>query len=191
MNSAILILAVAASQASSQPAQPIGNFAEWIEADDYPAEALRQGAEGTVGFELDIAASGEVEGCMVTHSSGVPVLDDRTCAVMRERARFLPARNEQGKAIASKVHRRVRWAIPDNAATPMPLAEFSVAVRFEVDEAGRPVNCRTVESSGFVANMGDACSGLVEAMRFAPPPGEDLGSSPKTVTYSLEMKIED
>lgn len=191
MNSAILILAVAASQASAQPSQPIGNFAEWIRADDYPAEALRQGAEGTVGFELDIAASGEVEGCRVTQSSGVPVLDDRTCAVMSERARFLPARDGQGKAIASKVHRRVRWAIPENSRSPMPLADFTVAVRFEVDESGRPINCRTVESSGFVANMGDACAGLVEAMRFAPPPGEDLASGRKTVTYSLELKIED
>jgi TonB family protein len=81
--------------------------------DDYPAEALRDGDQGTVQAKLLIDADGRVTACAIIRSSGHQSLDDTTCRILQRRARFLPARDRNGRPIASTfVTPPVTWVIP-------------------------------------------------------------------------------
>jgi TonB family protein len=68
---------------------------------DYPTEAFIRQQEGTSQFLLLIDEKGKVAGCHVLTTSGNPVLDGMGCSVIRERARFKPARDKAGKPTRS------------------------------------------------------------------------------------------
>jgi len=74
---------------------------------DYPRAA--GGAQGTVEARLTVSAAGAVTGCRVTRSSGNRVLDETTCRLIRERFRFVPARDAQGRAVADIQGWQQRW----------------------------------------------------------------------------------
>ena len=67
--------------------------------EDYPKEAVRRGWEGTVIVDVAISAKGQVIACRVAQSSGHDVLDQKTCEIMKKRARFIPARDANGKPV--------------------------------------------------------------------------------------------
>lgn len=87
----------------------------WITNDDYPAADARQHHEGTVGFALQIDASGRATRCDVTASSGYPGLDNGACVLLLRRARFDPARDAGGKAVASTFPGRFTWRLGKGA----------------------------------------------------------------------------
>jgi len=95
----------------TRSAQPLNNPASWVTTQDYPSEALREQAQGTVGFRLSISPSGTVTDCVITASSGSPVLDLTTCQLVRLRALFRPALAD-GKPVAGVYSNRVRWVVP-------------------------------------------------------------------------------
>ncbi len=89
-----------------------GDHAFGITSDDYPAQAQRNGEEGTVRVAYEIAPDGRMESCHVTTSSGSAQLDAVTCQISTRRARFSPARDAHGKPIRSFGSRAMRWQIP-------------------------------------------------------------------------------
>jgi len=74
---------------------------------DYPRAA--NGAQGVVEANLSVNAAGAVTACRVTRSSGNRVLDETTCRLIRERFRFAPARDAEGRAVADVHGWRQRW----------------------------------------------------------------------------------
>lgn len=90
-----------------------GSLARYVTADDYPAVALRNDEQGRVSFTLDIGPEGRVTSCAVTESSRSATLDSTTCRIMRSRARYTPARNARGVAVADRDQGAVRWQLPD------------------------------------------------------------------------------
>jgi protein TonB len=88
------------------------NLASYISPDDYPAAALRNNEQGSVAFTLDIGPDGRVAACRISQSSGSAALDSATCRIMRSRARYTPARNARGVAVADRQQATVRWALP-------------------------------------------------------------------------------
>jgi protein TonB len=93
---------------------PKGNPASWFSTDDYPAAARRANAAGRVTVQLNIDASGRVEGCRVTSSSGNQDLDDTTCRLATRRGRFNPAKDANGVAQPSTTTiPGVRWSLQD------------------------------------------------------------------------------
>jgi TonB family protein len=97
-----------------------------ISNDDYPAEALRNRVEGTVGFQLLVGADGRVTGCNIIQSSGSAILDSTTCRLISTRARFSPARNQQGRPVADKVVGRIVWRIAAGSELPPVAAAWRV-----------------------------------------------------------------
>lgn len=95
-------------------AKPRGNPANWATTDDYPSSALRAEAQGTSGFRLQVGSDGRVTGCTITSSSGNAALDDATCKLVTRRARFTPAQDENGTAMADTYANRIVWRIPEN-----------------------------------------------------------------------------
>ena len=68
---------------------------------DFPAEAGN--LEGKAQFLLLISERGDVSACYVLKPSGVPAFDGTGCQVIRQRARFKPARDAHGNPLRSSV----------------------------------------------------------------------------------------
>jgi TonB family protein len=99
--------AVDATQCAPSPNGP----GPWVSVRDYPPQARRKGLQGNVGFTLDVSASGCPTKCVVTASSGHKVLDDETCRLMLERARFEPKLDENGAPVAATWSHVMRWRL--------------------------------------------------------------------------------
>lgn len=68
---------------------------------NYPTRAAREEREGRVGVRVQIGPDGRVTACSVSGSSGSPDLDEAACDGMTRYARFDPALDRDGNAIAS------------------------------------------------------------------------------------------
>jgi protein TonB len=97
----------------ARAAEPGAGRAEWVTSDDYPPQSLREGATGMVGISVLVGADGRVQACEVTRSSGNAILDDATCRTYARRARFKPALDAEGKAVAARHADRIRWELPE------------------------------------------------------------------------------
>ena len=95
-----------------EPARARANLASYVSNDDYPASAIRAEEQGTTGFTLTVGPDGHVTNCSITSSSGSSALDQTTCRLMRSRARFTPAHDEQGNPTSDTVSNRIRWVLP-------------------------------------------------------------------------------
>lgn len=114
----LLLLPAIITPAAEPKPTPLGPQ-QWVTNADYPAAAIAAREQGTVSFRLDVSAEGRVTGCTITGSSTSSILDSSTCGLMVRRARYNPARDATGKAIASTYNSRFRWVIP-KAAVPSP-----------------------------------------------------------------------
>lgn len=94
-------------------AVPRGRPAEWVTADDYRSRWIVEELTGTARFRLTVGASGRVTGCEITRSTGHAALDRATCDLVTRRARFTPARNGNGEAVAGTYENAVVWQLPD------------------------------------------------------------------------------
>lgn len=137
-------LAMQTSQATP-PRRARANLNRYFSTDDYPPTAAARGAQGTSGFRLAIGADGAVTGCTITRSSGDSALDAATCAILLGRARYAPARDAAGRAIAGKDYGRVTWRLPP-PEPGMPFARFVTISRLRSNGAGR-IDC-TVTTNG-------------------------------------------
>jgi periplasmic protein TonB len=108
-----LLLALSAPDAApAVRAHPQDNLASYIQDGDYPAEAMRRGEQGRVGFALDVSPKGRILHCRVIQSSGSALIDAATCRIMVSRARFTPARNADGGAAPDTVTNSIGWYLP-------------------------------------------------------------------------------
>ncbi|MCY7279930.1 MAG: energy transducer TonB [Sphingomonas bacterium] len=100
-------LAASPANATKPPVLPI--FA----ISDYPRQSLRQREEGSVRTRLLIGKTGMVKRCTILVGA-TPTLDAATCRILKERARFVPARDSAGNAIASTYDPpTISWRISD------------------------------------------------------------------------------
>jgi TonB family protein len=116
-----------------EPARARANLASLIGNGDYPAEALRNDEQGTVGFRLSVGADGRVSGCTITSSSGSAALDSATCRILTARARFTPARDSRGLPTTDAVAARIVWRIEDEL---MPVAPTLIVETMRATAAG-------------------------------------------------------
>ena len=92
---------------------PKGSPGRWATTDDYPSRALREEAQGTTGFAVVVNASGRVDSCSITSSSGNSQLDETTCRLVTQRARFDPKLDAQGNPTTGNYSNRILWKIPN------------------------------------------------------------------------------
>ncbi|MDP4538966.1 TonB family protein [Qipengyuania sp. DY56-A-20] len=94
-------------------ARPRNDPGRWITSNDYRSSWIARELTGTARFRLEIAADGRVTDCTITGSTGHSILDTATCRLLEQRARFEPARNAKGDAVAGSFANAVRWELPD------------------------------------------------------------------------------
>jgi protein TonB len=97
-----------------------GTRARWLSGgigpSDYPERAYRSRIGGTVHLRFTVAPDGRVSDCRVTRSSGSRELDDVTCRLIVRRFRYRPARNAEGRPIASSVVGEHVWEVAPQPA---------------------------------------------------------------------------
>lgn len=95
-----------------EPARAKANLASYVSDEDYPSNAVRNEEQGTTRFRLAVGPDGKVKECTVTSSSGSSALDSTTCRLMKQRARFTPARNNRDEPTSDTVTNAIRWVLP-------------------------------------------------------------------------------
>ncbi len=187
---------------------PKGNPGLWVSPNDYPLTALAKKAEGTTGFRALIDKNGDVKDCAITQSSGDADLDAATCIKIFIRAKFIPAKDETGAAIAGNWSSRIRWQIPKGTAesaidikaaqgTPTgrrqePLSPGSVQVTFTLKADGSIVDCATVLEGAFLAQQGQNsqfCENIATS-KFEPVVDENGKALDRRVIMKTELKVE-
>jgi protein TonB len=93
------------------PKSAVGNLQGLISADDYPQAALENEEQGSVSVRLAIGPNGRVSDCSVSASSGSRTLDSTTCRILRSRARFTPATDQNGNPTSGSFNQRITWRI--------------------------------------------------------------------------------
>lgn len=102
-----------ARAALSRLPKPAGAGAiEWFRWQEYPDEAVRAGAGGTVVARITVSRAGSPADCAVVVSARHPALDALTCQSILKRARFEPALDPAGKAVRSEYILRTSWRTP-------------------------------------------------------------------------------
>lgn len=159
------------------------DLASLFSDDDYPAEAMRAGQQGTVGFHVDIAADGSVSRCRITSSSGSAVLDRATCDILTVRAHYLPATDRRGRPTAGADDSRVHWVLPPPPQVNLtsyfsdddyPVAALRndeqgvVAFSLTISPEGRVSRCTITSSSGSASLDETTCRILTERARYTP-----------------------
>lgn len=123
--------------------------------DAYPPEAIRNDEQGRVVAQLAIGADGAVGQCTIVTSSGSAALDATTCRQART-ARFQPARDRRGRAVAIAYRLPVRWVLPQPVA--WVFAPWSMAAHLMIDGEGRAQAC-TADFTGPAPRVdGDPCT---------------------------------
>lgn len=79
--------------------------------ENYPARALREEIEGTVGVRVTVTPDGRATGCSVTASSGSDILDAAACAGMERYARFDPALDDAGNPTNGSYSTRITYRL--------------------------------------------------------------------------------
>jgi TonB family protein len=115
------IALAAAAAAAPDKLKPI------VMADDYPATAVRKGEEGYVVAQAVVAPSGVVDNCSIVVSSGFLELDRATCAIIKNRARFTPAKDIDGRKIFGVYRAPVTWSLGRFRAPP-PAPDLDVTI---------------------------------------------------------------
>lgn len=107
----LLLGSVAASSAYGKTPQPprVLNHGDWVTSDDYPHEGVEISHPVSVDFRLAINGKGLAEKCMIMRGSGSKVLDEWTCNLVMSRARFKPAKDENGKVTQGSYFETVKW----------------------------------------------------------------------------------
>lgn len=92
----------------------------------YPARAILAREEGLVGFKVKIDAAGSPAECVVTHTSGHPLLDNETCQLIMKHATF---KRPEGASLSQERFYEgvVNWKLPTTPvsktfAAPKPVA---------------------------------------------------------------------
>lgn len=159
---------------------------------DYPREAWKAGSEGLVEYRLTVDAEGSPTSCHITQSSGHAALDEVTCAVVMERAKFDPARDEDGNPIEGVYEDAHSW----RKREPEFPGTMKVHVAFTVDETGRSSDCEVKEISGAISEQmrksfeREPCPGMNRRAR-APYRDEEGNPVARRVELVLSVKVEE
>lgn len=89
-----------------------GSLPRFFRPNDYPASAIREDIDGRVRVLFDVRTDGRARNCRVILSSRNKELDNKTCQVIVERARFVPAKDVSGQPIDAPSLATIIWVIP-------------------------------------------------------------------------------
>ena len=93
------------------PAKSAQSLVALFSTNDYPSQAIMQEQSGMTSVVLLIDEAGKAVECMIDGTSGIAVLDAKTCIIVRSRGKFTAAIGEDGKPVRSHFVTRIRWEL--------------------------------------------------------------------------------
>jgi len=152
------------SKNKAEPAKPIGNPGDWFPQNSYPADAKRKGEQGRVSVRLMLDNTGTPVACEVMGSSGSAALDAVTCELAMANARFRPATDARGEAIAAPYTLPgVRWELGGNPPIKLD-GPWRASATLRIDQAGKLSSCNEQRSGPVPAEVR-----LCESAKLMPP----------------------
>ncbi|MEA1013850.1 energy transducer TonB [Sphingosinicella sp. LY1275] len=91
-----------------------GNLRNIFKSSDYPDLPLHNEQTGNVRVAALIDEKGRVADCTILETSGWAMLDGQSCAIIKARAIFTPARDASGKPVKDAVIRSVTWRLRES-----------------------------------------------------------------------------
>lgn len=178
----------AAADSERTPPEPL-NVTEWITDQDYPATAIALDESGTVSFALTVTAEGAVSKCVAVSGTASDRLKTLTCQLVRERARFEPAQDEQGKAASGIFSGTVRWQIPEGKRVLPPAPTSGIwTLSFIVEADGSMSHCESDGTND--RHFGSICE-FADVPMFQPILGEDGQPVRRRVRVETRTTVED
>lgn len=90
---------------------PRGNMQALFSPEDYPVRAILADESGATRIGLLIDKNGRVRDCTLLETSGIAMLDSRSCGIITQRAKFVPATDDKGKPMRSPWVQTIRWSL--------------------------------------------------------------------------------
>ena len=79
--------------------------------EDYPSDAYAARWSGTTHFLLLIDERGAVRDCTLIATSGMAVIDSRSCGIVTRKGKFAPAISTDGKPVKGSWSQRITWRL--------------------------------------------------------------------------------
>lgn len=197
------LLIAAAPLAAQQRETPISS---WITNADIPPEMPATGKPIPVHVALTISPTGRVSDCRIVYTTGDRSLSKLTCALLEQRARYVPAFSTAGEPIKAKDELSISWdlaqervevgkqdyggAIPANNpsywvtdldTTRLSLkSEVDVEMSFSIARDGSVSTCSVRQPSSNPAADALSCALLKARAKFHVPVGRDGLPMPTT-----------
>jgi hypothetical protein len=112
-------LTMTPASASAQASPVTLSRAPSVSENDYPERAIRAEVQGSVAVVIAVDATGAATGCTPVEIDALRFgLEDATCRVWTERARFSPARNASGVAIPGTYRAELNWVLAEPEPGP-------------------------------------------------------------------------
>lgn len=166
--------------------RPMDYPGNWVTTADYPSASLRANEQGTTAFALIVDKTGRVKECRITVSSGSPLLDETTCRLVTQRARFTPAVDAQDNPIEGTYSNRVRWVLPAVTA-PEP---GNALTTFIVEADGSISDCKVTLTGAAARQLSKLSNTCASTRRMSPYKGPDGKPVRKRVTMRIDVTTE-
>ncbi|GAA4643300.1 hypothetical protein GCM10023115_12600 [Pontixanthobacter gangjinensis] len=93
-------------------AKPSNDPGRWITESDYRTSWINRGMTGIASFKVTVGTTGKVQNCQIVASTGHSALDNATCKLVSQRARFDAARDSSGNKVSGSYRTSVKWEVP-------------------------------------------------------------------------------
>ncbi len=169
----------AEASAAGSPPVPRAPLQRYITSDDFPA-GLPRSAARPVQVALGVGPDGRAIDCRIISGSGAPSLDSATCRLLRNRARFTPARDGRGTAITGEVQATIDWNAVGQVARPtVPAGDQRITL------APWESRSRLRARFGQVASCQWETSGIAP-----PPPSSNACQNPALARLAMGLAVE-
>lgn len=137
------------SQLAPTPAKLL-EVGQWFDPSRYPAKARQSGEQGSVEVAVTVTAKGRASSCNVIMPGRLKTLEPHTCNTIMTKARFVPARDGNGRAVATTQNFVIQWSLVTGkhplGSNIQPSGPMDVTVFCNVDENDKVSTTRIVNS---------------------------------------------
>lgn len=166
--------------------KPMSYPGSWVMTADYPTDSLRANEQGSTGFTVTVDTQGRVKECRISASSGSPRLDETTCRLVTQRARFTPATDSKDNPIEGTYANRVRWVLP--AITPPEPGQ--AVTTYTVQASGDVTGCKVVLEGAAATSMNRMAGFCGNTKKMKPYLDADKKPVSRTVTMTTTITVE-
>ena len=166
--------------------KPMSYPGSWVMTADYPTDSLRANEQGNTGFTVTVDTQGRVKDCRISASSGSPRLDETTCRLVTQRARFTPATDSKDNPIEGTYSNRVRWVLP----TITPPEPGRAVTPYTVEANGDVTGCKVVLEGAAATSMNRMAGFCGNTKKMKPYLDADKKPVSRTVTMTTTVTVE-